>query len=70
MQIGNTREIHMVSREQNKKFNQRRNSTEKNEGSNQMKIPKQQAVFFPGFWGDKIQQNPNDFNMIYSFWIV
>lgn len=34
MQIGNTGEIQMVSSEQNKQFKQRRNSTEKNEGSN------------------------------------
>ena len=38
MQIGNTGEIQMVSSEQNKQFKQCRNSTEKNEGSNQMKI--------------------------------
>lgn len=34
MQIGNTGEIQTVSSSQNKQFKQRRNSTEKNEGSN------------------------------------
>lgn len=34
MQVSNTGEIQMASSEQNKKFKQCRNSTEKNEGSN------------------------------------
>ena len=38
MQISNTGEIQMASSEQNKNFKQCRNSTEKNEGTNWMKM--------------------------------